>query len=161
MLRSMARASVSRPLRTENIFVCCCGVGSDRVAGVGVSLGTLGLVRDDGRSCLGRCSHTTISRLRLIRPTARIFSTGSVLHAYVSGSASTGPGLLFRGPPPGTRKCHPRDCLDCRTVRPVRAIRPTVVAFFVGHQLGKPTTLGPSVSAHVLRDKMCRWYHPA
>ena len=27
-------------LRTENIFVCCCGVGSDRAAGVGVSLGT-------------------------------------------------------------------------------------------------------------------------
>ena len=30
-----------------------------------MSLGTLGLVRDDGRPCLGRCSHTTISRLRL------------------------------------------------------------------------------------------------
>ena len=28
-------------LRTKNIFVCCCGVGSDRAAGVGVSLGTL------------------------------------------------------------------------------------------------------------------------
>ena len=28
-----------------NIFVCWCCVGSDRVAGVGVSLGTLGLVR--------------------------------------------------------------------------------------------------------------------
>ena len=40
-------------LRTENISVCCCGVGSDRVAGVGVSLGTLGLVRVDGRLCLG------------------------------------------------------------------------------------------------------------
>ena len=40
-------------LRTENIFVCCCGVGSDRVAGVGVSLGTLDLVRVDGRPCLG------------------------------------------------------------------------------------------------------------
>ena len=52
-------------LRTENIFVCYCCVGSDRVAGVGVSLGTLGLVRVDGRPCLGRCSHTTISRLRL------------------------------------------------------------------------------------------------
>ena len=52
-------------LRAENIFVCCCGVGSDRVAGVGVSLGALGLVRDDGRPCLGRCGHTTISRLRL------------------------------------------------------------------------------------------------
>ena len=50
-------------LRTENIFVCWCGVGSDRAAGVGVSLGTLGLVRVDGRPCLGRCSHTTISRL--------------------------------------------------------------------------------------------------
>ena len=35
------------------------------MAGVGVSLGTLGLVRVDGRPCLGRCSHTTISRLRL------------------------------------------------------------------------------------------------
>ena len=35
------------------------------MAGVGVSLGTLGLVRDDGRPCLSRCSHTTISRLRL------------------------------------------------------------------------------------------------
>ena len=52
-------------LRTENIFVCWCCVGSDRAAGVGVSLGTLGLVRVDGRPCLGRCSHTTISRLRL------------------------------------------------------------------------------------------------
>ena len=52
-------------LRTENIFVCWCCVGSDRVAGVGVSLGTLGLVRVDGRPCLGWCSHTTISRLRL------------------------------------------------------------------------------------------------
>ena len=56
---------VLRAACTENVFVCCCGVGSDRVAGVGVSLGTLGLVRDDGRPCLGRCSHTTISRLRL------------------------------------------------------------------------------------------------
>ena len=36
-------------LRTENIFVCWCCVGSDHVAGVGVSLGTLGLVRVDGR----------------------------------------------------------------------------------------------------------------
>ena len=32
-------------LRTENIFVCWCCVGSDRAAGVGVSLGTLDLVR--------------------------------------------------------------------------------------------------------------------
>ena len=40
-------------LRTENIFVCWCCVGSDRVAGVGVSLGTLDLVRVDGRPCLG------------------------------------------------------------------------------------------------------------
>ena len=43
-------------LRTENIFVCWCCVGSDRVAGVGVSLGTLDLVRVDGRPCLGWCS---------------------------------------------------------------------------------------------------------
>ena len=43
-------------LRTENIFVYRCDVGSDRVAGVGVSLGTLDLVRVDGRPCLGRCS---------------------------------------------------------------------------------------------------------
>ena len=28
-------------LRTENRFVCCCDVGSDRAAGVGVRLGTL------------------------------------------------------------------------------------------------------------------------
>ena len=40
--------------RTENILVCCCGIGFDRVAGVGVSLGTLDLVRVDGRPCLGR-----------------------------------------------------------------------------------------------------------
>jgi len=43
------RAWASRQLpmlRTENIFVCWCGiVGSARVAGVGVSLGTLDLVR--------------------------------------------------------------------------------------------------------------------
>ena len=52
-------------LRNENIFVYWCCVGSDRVAGVGVSLGTLDLVRVDGRPCLGWCSHTTISRLRL------------------------------------------------------------------------------------------------
>ena len=44
---------------------CWCCVGSDRVAGVGVSLGTLDLVRVDGRPYLGWCSHTTISRLRL------------------------------------------------------------------------------------------------
>ena len=49
---------------TKNIFVCCCGVGSDRAAGVGVSLGARNLVRVGGRPCLGRCSHT-ISRLRL------------------------------------------------------------------------------------------------
>ena len=49
-----------KKLRTENIFVCWCCVGSDRVAGVGVSLGTIDLVRVDGRPCLGRCSHTTI-----------------------------------------------------------------------------------------------------
>ena len=36
-------------LRTENIFVCCCSVGSDRAAEVGVSLGTLDLVRVDVR----------------------------------------------------------------------------------------------------------------
>ena len=32
------------------------------MAGVGVSLGTLDLVRVDGRPCLAWCSHTTISR---------------------------------------------------------------------------------------------------
>ena len=41
-------------MRTENIFVCWCSVGSDRAAGMGVSLGTLDLVRVDGRLCLGR-----------------------------------------------------------------------------------------------------------
>ena len=40
-------------LRTKNIFVCWCCVGSDRAAGVGVSLGVLDLVRVDGRPCLG------------------------------------------------------------------------------------------------------------
>ena len=40
-------------LRTENIFVCWHCVGSDRVAGMGVSLSTLDLVRVDGRPCLG------------------------------------------------------------------------------------------------------------
>ena len=38
-------------LRAENIFVCWCCVGSDRAAGVGVSLGTLDLVRVDGWPC--------------------------------------------------------------------------------------------------------------
>ena len=52
-------------LAAYNVFVCWCCVGSDRAAEVGVSLGTLDLVRVDGRPCLGRCSHTTISRLRL------------------------------------------------------------------------------------------------
>ena len=28
-------------LRTENVLVCCCGVGSDRAAGVGVCLGMM------------------------------------------------------------------------------------------------------------------------
>ena len=51
-------------LRAENIFVCCCCAGLDRAAGVR-GMQALGLVRDDGRPCLGRCSHTTISRLRL------------------------------------------------------------------------------------------------
>ena len=36
-------------LRAENIYVCWCCVGSDRAAGVGVSLGTLDLMRVDGR----------------------------------------------------------------------------------------------------------------
>ena len=51
-------------LRTENVFVCCCCAGSDRAAGVR-GMQALGLVRDDGRPFLGRCSHTTITRLRL------------------------------------------------------------------------------------------------
>jgi len=50
------------------------------VAGVGVSLGTLGLVRVDGRPCLGRCSHTTISRLLLSdRPLVLIVRLGPEL----------------------------------------------------------------------------------
>ena len=42
---SVTRLSAYCVLRTENIFVCWCCVGSDRAAGVGVSLGTLDLVR--------------------------------------------------------------------------------------------------------------------
>ena len=48
-------------LRTENIFVCCCGVGSDRAAGVGVSLGTLDLVRVDATR--GTCAGTSSTGL--------------------------------------------------------------------------------------------------
>ena len=48
-------------LHTENILVCCCGVGSDRAAGVGASLGTLNIVRVDGRPCLGRCFYSYFS----------------------------------------------------------------------------------------------------
>ena len=55
-------------LRTENIFVCWCCVGSDRAAGVGVSLGTLDLVRVDGRPCLSWCSHTTNTRTPYLPP---------------------------------------------------------------------------------------------
>ena len=38
-------------LRTLNVFVCCCCVGSDRVAGVR-GMQALDLMRDDGRLCL-------------------------------------------------------------------------------------------------------------
>ena len=38
-------------LRTLNIFVCCCCVGSDRAAGVR-GMQALDLMRDDGRLCL-------------------------------------------------------------------------------------------------------------
>ena len=66
-----AVAKIVTVLRTENIFVCCCGVGSDRVAGVSVSLGTLDLVRVDGRPCLGRCSHTLANRVLGITETTK------------------------------------------------------------------------------------------
>ena len=82
-------AYVELLLHTENNFVCWCCVGSDRAAGVGVSLGALDLMRVDGRPCLGRCSHTTISRLRLSdRPYCVLsnFSTGSVQHVRAAVS---------------------------------------------------------------------------
>ena len=105
------RTTVEQPsaycvLRTENIFVCWCCVGSDRAAGVGVSLGTLGLVRVDGRPCLGRCSHTTISRLRLSdRPLVLKDRLGpSTIRAAVRRRVLG----FFSGAPPGTDGCHPR-----------------------------------------------------
>ena len=56
-------------LRTEHIFVSWCCVGSDRAAGVGVSLGTLDLVRVDGRP-VGVVTHCVASSIVvLLTPT--------------------------------------------------------------------------------------------
>ena len=88
-------------MRTENIFVCWCCVGSDRVTGVSVSLDTLDLVRVGGRPCLGWCSHTTISRLRLSdRPLkfstpARSCTVRAAVHRRAPGfHFSTGKGVV-------------------------------------------------------------------
>ena len=40
------RVGETAVLRTENVFVCWCCVGSDRVAWVGMSLGTLDLMKE-------------------------------------------------------------------------------------------------------------------
>ena len=71
---SKASAAAPRPrkkgrlLRTENIFVCWCCVGSDRVTGVGVSLGILDLVRVDGRPCLGCVLFVRCGQIQVKRP---------------------------------------------------------------------------------------------
>ena len=82
-------------LFTENIFVCCCCVGSDRVAGVR-GMQALGLVRDNGRPCLGRCSLTT--QLFPVYDLCQIDGSNFQHRHGSSGSASTGPGFLTERP---------------------------------------------------------------
>ena len=79
-----------------------------------------------------------------VRPAARIFSTGSALHG-TSGSASTGPGVLFRGPPPGTDRCHPRCSLrtNCRVTVPRTVIRRLQGGGRARHTLAEPASARP------------------
>ena len=90
------------------VAVCWCCVGSDRVAGVSVSLGTLDLVRVNGRLCLG-CEVTLpfpVNDYQIDRSNFQHRLGPARFERQCAG----GPRGSFQGPASGHRqsKCHPR-----------------------------------------------------